>query len=186
MPDSALVKTAQGGIGNTIDVLKTLKERLINAANDSNTNTDRSTISTEIQQLVDQIDDNVAKVKFNGRFLLDGKGTDETKFVSAYGNSGVTAVDDTADAAAATKTDAVDKDDEYGTEEAEETEYAGVSTDYLNGNPATGASRAVFGVDSSKLTGISNAGSKLSDVFSNIANNDKITISWGEDKSFSE
>ena len=70
--DTALLKTAQGGIDNTIDILKTLKERAINAANDSNINTDRSAIATEVYQLVSQIDDNAAKVKFNGRTLLDG------------------------------------------------------------------------------------------------------------------
>ena len=70
--DTALLKTAQGGIDNTIDILKTLKERAINAANDSNIQTDRNAIATEVYQLVQQIDDNAAKVKFNGRTLLDG------------------------------------------------------------------------------------------------------------------
>ena len=70
--DSALLKTAQGGIGNTISILNTLRERAINAANDSNLNTNRSDIATEVQQLVMQIDDNANKVKFNGRTLLNG------------------------------------------------------------------------------------------------------------------
>jgi len=70
--DSALLKTAQGGISNTISILNTLRERAINAANDSNLNTNRSDIATEVQQLVQQIDDNANKVKFNGRTLLNG------------------------------------------------------------------------------------------------------------------
>ena len=80
--DTALIKTAQGGISNTIDILKTLKERAINAANDSNLNEDRARIAVEVDQLVKQIDDNVKKVKFNGRTLLDGALTDtsEAKF----------------------------------------------------------------------------------------------------------
>ncbi|MBR4642101.1 MAG: flagellin [Selenomonadaceae bacterium] len=77
--DTALLKTAQGGVSNTIDILKTLKERAINAANDSNMNTDRDRIATEVEQLLEQINDNAAKVKFNGRTLLDGTGaTDKT------------------------------------------------------------------------------------------------------------
>ena len=77
--DTALLKTAQGGVSNTIDILKTLKERAINAANDSNMNTDRDRIATEVEQLLEQINDNAAKVKFNGRTLLDGTGaTDQT------------------------------------------------------------------------------------------------------------
>lgn len=75
--DTAMLKTAQGGIGNTIDILTTLKERVINALNDSNINSDRGAIGTEVLQLVNQIDDNAAKVKFNGRTLLNGD-TDNT------------------------------------------------------------------------------------------------------------
>lgn len=70
--DSALLRTAQDGLGNTLDILKTLKERAINAANDSNINSDRSKIVEEVRQLAAQIDDNAAKVKFNGRQLLNG------------------------------------------------------------------------------------------------------------------
>ena len=92
--DTALLKTAQGGIGNTIDILKTLKERAINAANDSNMNTDRTIIAEEVRQLVNQIDDNAAKVKFNGRTLLQGNvGSDEaaTALTSASDPAPVTA-----------------------------------------------------------------------------------------------
>jgi flagellin len=70
--DSALLKTAQGGISNTIAILNTLKERAINSANDSNLNMNRGDIATEVQQLALQIDDNANKVKFNGRNLLNG------------------------------------------------------------------------------------------------------------------
>ena len=82
--DTALLKTAQGGIGNTIDILKTLKERAVNAANDSNMNQDRDRIAVEVEQLLTQINDNASKVKFNGRTLLDGTGgTDNTGGASA-------------------------------------------------------------------------------------------------------
>lgn len=92
--DQALLKTAQGGIGNTIDILKTLKERAINAANDSNTNADRARIATEVDQLIKQIDENVEKVKFNGKLLLDGTYADptETKFEAKPEPGAVTGV----------------------------------------------------------------------------------------------
>jgi len=70
--DTALLRTAQDGMGNTLDILKTLKERAINAANDSNVTDDRTKIAEEVKQLALQIDDNAAKVKFNGRQLLNG------------------------------------------------------------------------------------------------------------------
>ena len=68
---SALLKTAEGALSSTIDILKTLKEKAINAANDTNTETDRTTIQKEIDQLIDQIDEN-ANVTYNGKYLLDG------------------------------------------------------------------------------------------------------------------
>ncbi|MBO4780332.1 MAG: flagellin, partial [Selenomonadaceae bacterium] len=69
--DSSLMKTAEGAVSNTIDLLRTLKEKAINAANDSNTDEDRATIQKEIDQYIDQIDDN-ALVQFNGKYLVDG------------------------------------------------------------------------------------------------------------------
>ena len=69
--DSSLMKTAEGAVGNTVELLRTLKEKAINAANDSNTDEDRATIQKEIDQFIDQVDDN-ALVQFNGKYLVDG------------------------------------------------------------------------------------------------------------------
>ena len=69
--DSALMKTAEGAVSNTIELLKALKEKAINSANDSNTDVDRHTIQKEMDQFIDQIDDN-ALVQFNGKYLIDG------------------------------------------------------------------------------------------------------------------
>ena len=69
--DSALMKTAEGAVSNTIDILRVLKEKAINSANDSNTDEDRHTIQKEVDQFIDQIDDN-ALVQFNGKYLVDG------------------------------------------------------------------------------------------------------------------
>jgi flagellin len=69
--DSSLMKTAEGAVGNTVELLRSLKEKAINAANDSNTDEDRATIQKEIDQFIDQVDDN-ALVQFNGKYLVDG------------------------------------------------------------------------------------------------------------------
>ena len=69
--DSSLMKTAEGAVSNTVEILRALKEKAINAANDSNTDEDRQTIQKEINQFIDQIDDN-ALVQFNGKYLIDG------------------------------------------------------------------------------------------------------------------
>ena len=69
--DSSLMKTAEGAVANTVEILRALKEKAINAANDTNTDEDRAIIQKEIDQLIDQIDDN-ALVQFNGKYLVDG------------------------------------------------------------------------------------------------------------------
>ncbi len=68
---SSMMKVAEGAVSSTVDILKTLKEKVINAANDTNTNADRATIQKELDQSIDQIDDN-ANVTFNGKYLVDG------------------------------------------------------------------------------------------------------------------
>lgn len=75
--DASLMKTAEGAVGNTVEILRALKEKAINAANDSNTDEDRQTIQKEINQFIDQIDDN-ALVQFNGKYLIDGSKNNAT------------------------------------------------------------------------------------------------------------
>lgn len=67
----SLMKVAEGAVSSTVDILRTMKEKAINAANDSNTDADRATIQKEIDQSIDQIDDN-ANVTYNGKTLVDG------------------------------------------------------------------------------------------------------------------
>ena len=69
--DLSLMKTAEGAVSSTVEILKSLKEKAINAANDSNTDSDRQTIQKEMDQFIDQIDDN-ALITFNGKALIDG------------------------------------------------------------------------------------------------------------------
>ena len=67
----SMLKVAEGGVQSTVDILKTLKEKAINAANDTNTDIDRATIQKEVDQSIDQINDN-ANITFNGMRMLDG------------------------------------------------------------------------------------------------------------------
>ena len=68
---SSMMKVAEGAVSSTVDILKTLKEKVISAANDTNTDSDRATIQKELDQSIDQINDN-ANVTFNGKYLVDG------------------------------------------------------------------------------------------------------------------
>ena len=66
-----MLKVAEGSVRSTVDILRTMKEKAINAANDTNTDTDRGIIQKELDQYIDQIDDN-ALVTYNGKTLVDG------------------------------------------------------------------------------------------------------------------
>ena len=68
---NAMMKVAEGAVQSTVDILKTLKEKVINAANDTNTDADRAQIQKELDQSIDQINDN-ANVTYNGKYLVDG------------------------------------------------------------------------------------------------------------------
>ena len=90
--DTAMVKTAEGGLANTIEILRTMKERALNAANDSNKDTDRAIIQKEIESLANQIDAN-ANVKYNGKTLINGNtfktGSGETGLKGVFILTGV-------------------------------------------------------------------------------------------------
>ena len=67
----SLMNTAEGAVSSTVEILKTFKEKALDAANDTNTDQDRAIIQREINQLIAQIDDN-AHVTYNGKYLLNG------------------------------------------------------------------------------------------------------------------
>ena len=72
----SMLKTAEGAVDSTVEILRTLKEKLINAANDTNTDADREIIQKEFDQMIDQIDDN-ANSTYNGKYLVDGSKSSE-------------------------------------------------------------------------------------------------------------
>ena len=81
---SALLRTAEGAVQSTIEVLKLLKEKAINAANDTNTDEDRRIIQKDIDKLIDQIDEN-ALTTYNGKYLIDGSRNSEVVGIGGRG-----------------------------------------------------------------------------------------------------
>ncbi|SHI83734.1 flagellin [Anaerovibrio lipolyticus DSM 3074] len=73
----SMMKVAEGAVSSTVEILKTLKEKAVSAANDTNTDADRATIQKELDQSIDQINDN-ANVTFNGQYLVDGSHNKKT------------------------------------------------------------------------------------------------------------
>ena len=74
----SMMKVAEGAVSSTVEILKTMKEKAVNAANDTNTDADRATIQKELDQSIDQINDN-ANVTFNGQYLVDGSKSAKTQ-----------------------------------------------------------------------------------------------------------
>ncbi len=68
----SMLKVAEGAAQSTVDILRTMKEKAINAANDTNTDTDRAIIQKEIDQYISQIDDN-ASATYNGKTMFTGE-----------------------------------------------------------------------------------------------------------------
>lgn len=67
----SMLKVADGAVSSTVDILRTLKEKAIQAANGTMTDADRQNIQKEFNQYIDQIDDN-SLVTFNGQYLMNG------------------------------------------------------------------------------------------------------------------
>ena len=74
---SSMFKIAAGATNNTIQALTSIKENLINAANDTNGSVDRQALQKNIDNTVRQINLN-AQTEYNGKRLLDGTAEDVT------------------------------------------------------------------------------------------------------------
>lgn len=68
----SLLKIAEGAIQSQMNLLKTVKERVINAHNDTNTDADRAIIQKEIDQCYEQISSIAYSTDFDGKKLLIG------------------------------------------------------------------------------------------------------------------
>jgi len=83
---SAMLKTAEGAVSSTVEIIKTLKQKVLNAANGTNTDSDLAAIQSEMNQSIDQINDN-ANTTFNGKYLVDGSASSATSAtISAFTN----------------------------------------------------------------------------------------------------
>lgn len=68
----SLIQTAEGALNETHSILQRMRELAVQAANDTNTETDRLEIQKEINQLTDEIDRIANTTEFNTQKLLDG------------------------------------------------------------------------------------------------------------------
>lgn len=67
-----LLRVAEGGVQQQLEILKTIKEKVLDANNDSNTDIDRATIQKEINQGFRQMEQIAQETNYNGKRLLAG------------------------------------------------------------------------------------------------------------------
>lgn len=68
----SLIQTAEGGLNETHSILQRMRELSVQAANDTNTSSDRSEIQKEVNQLKDEVNRIANTTEFNTKKLLDG------------------------------------------------------------------------------------------------------------------
>ncbi len=78
----SLAQTAEGAIGKVTDMMQRMRELAVQAANATNTSTDRDNLNAEFQALGTQIGDTLTKTKFNGVAVV---GTDAGTFTFQVG-----------------------------------------------------------------------------------------------------
>ena len=69
---ASMLHVAEGGIQQQVDILKTVKEKVLAANNDTATDVDRQTIQKEIDQSYDQLQDIATMTSYNDRRVLFG------------------------------------------------------------------------------------------------------------------
>ncbi len=73
------VQTAEGALAEVQDMLQRMNELAVQAANGTNSETDRQYIQDEFDQLIEEIDRVAETTKFNETYLLKGDDTKPTK-----------------------------------------------------------------------------------------------------------
>ncbi|WP_028492254.1 flagellin [Thioalkalivibrio sp. ALE19] len=82
----SLAQTAEGALDTVSDALQRARELSVQAANDSNSASDRQALNDEVQQLMDEVGRIANNTEFNGQRILDGSA--EELFFQVGANQG--------------------------------------------------------------------------------------------------
>ncbi len=113
----SLIQTAEGALTETHAILQRMRELAVQAANDTNTDDDRTALQNEIIELIAEIDRIASDTEFNTQTLLDGTFTDKIFHIGANDGQNIT-VDINSMAASALGVDGVDISDQAGADSA--------------------------------------------------------------------
>ena len=79
----SLAQTAEGALQESTNILQRIRELAVQSANDTNSASDRSSLDSEVTQLVAELDRIAETTAFNGREVIDGTMSDATFQVGA-------------------------------------------------------------------------------------------------------
>ncbi|MBU4395404.1 MAG: flagellin, partial [Proteobacteria bacterium] len=71
----SLAQTAEGALQETTNILQRMRELSVQSANDTNSDSDRTSLNAEVTQLKDELNRIADSTKFNGKSLIDGSMT---------------------------------------------------------------------------------------------------------------
>jgi flagellin len=86
----SLTQTAEGALQETTNLLQRMRELSVQAANDTNTSSDRQSIQDEMGQLTSELDRIAEKTTFNNQRILDGSFAGAKFHVGANANDTLT------------------------------------------------------------------------------------------------
>ena len=86
----SLAQTAEGALGEAGNALQRIRELAIQAANSTNSVSDRAALNSEAQQLLSEIQRNAQTTSFNGQKILDGSFSTAQFQVGAEANQTIT------------------------------------------------------------------------------------------------
>jgi flagellin len=103
----SLAQTAEGALQESTNLLQRMRELAVQSANDTNSETDRTSLNEEVQQLKSELDRIAKTTEFNGKKLIDGTMSNATFQVGANEGTNETISFSIADARAAALSTAV-------------------------------------------------------------------------------
>jgi flagellin len=68
----SMAQVAEGALGKVTDMMQRMRELAVQAANASNTTSDRTSLNAEFQQLAQEVDRTLQSTRFNGQAILAG------------------------------------------------------------------------------------------------------------------
>ncbi|CAG37422.1 flagellin N-terminal helical domain-containing protein [Desulfotalea psychrophila] len=74
----SMAQTAEGALQESTNILQRIRELAVQSANDTNTNSDRASLNSEVQQLKEELNRIASTTEFNGRKVIDGTMKDAT------------------------------------------------------------------------------------------------------------